>query len=47
MGINVLGPLGVDGDPHLSPRDRVILAALATSPGTADECRSARRRAVA
>src|SRR3954451_23029851 len=35
MGINVLGPLGVDGDPHLSPRDRVILAALATSPGTA------------
>jgi DNA-binding SARP family transcriptional activator/WD40 repeat protein len=33
MGINVLGPLGVDGDPHLSPRDRVILAALATRPG--------------
>src|SRR4051812_14967566 len=33
MGIGVLGPLQVDGDLHLGPRDRVVLAALALRPG--------------
>lgn len=32
--VNVLGPLSVDGDGELlAPRDRVVLAALATRPG--------------
>jgi DNA-binding SARP family transcriptional activator len=33
MGITVLGPLTVDGSGRLSPRDRVVLQALATHPG--------------
>ena len=34
MGIDVLGPLAVDGDVgSLSPRDRVVLAALTVRPG--------------
>lgn len=33
MGITVLGPLTVDGSGHLSPRDRVVLAALAARSG--------------
>ncbi|GCD92303.1 BTAD domain-containing putative transcriptional regulator [Nocardioides sp. LS1] len=44
MGITVLGPLTVDGQPRLSPRDRVVLAALATGgdrPVTADQLKDA------
>lgn len=40
MGIQVLGPLAVDGSGHLGPRDRVVLQALAVRQGrsvTADE----------
>ena len=40
MGINVLGPLTVDGSGRLGPHDRVVLQALATRPGqpvSADE----------
>lgn len=40
MGIQVLGPLAVDGSGRLGPRDRVILQALAVRQGrcvTADE----------
>ena len=40
MGINVLGPLTVDGPGRLGPHDRVVLQALATRPGqpvSADE----------
>lgn len=33
MGIDVLGPLGVDGGVRLTRRDRVVLAALALRPG--------------
>lgn len=33
MGINVLGPLTVDGPGRLGPHDRVVLQALATRPG--------------
>ncbi len=34
MGVNVLGPLSVEGDGDLlAPRDRVVLAALVTRPG--------------
>ena len=33
MGIAVLGPLTWDGSASLSPRDRVVLAVLATRPG--------------
>ena len=33
MGITVLGPLTVDGSGRLSPRDRVVLQALATRAG--------------
>ena len=34
MGVNVLGPLSVDGDgERLAPRDRVVLAALVMRPG--------------
>jgi len=33
VGITVLGPLTVDGSGHVSPRDRVVLAALAVRPG--------------
>ena len=40
MGINVLGPLTVDGPGRLGPHDRVVLQALATrlgQPVSADE----------
>ena len=40
MGIQVLGPLAVDGSERLGPRDRVVLQALAVRQGrsvTADE----------
>lgn len=40
MGIQVLGPLVVDGSGRLGPRDRVVLQALALRPGrsvTSDE----------
>ena len=40
MGIQVLGPLAVDGSGRLGPRDRVVLQALAVRQGrpvTADE----------
>ena len=40
MGIQVLGPLTVDGSGRLGPRDRVVLQALAVGQGrsvTADE----------
>jgi DNA-binding SARP family transcriptional activator/WD40 repeat protein/energy-coupling factor transporter ATP-binding protein EcfA2 len=33
MAIAVLGPLAVDGDARLGPRDRVVLAALVVNPG--------------
>ena len=33
MGIGVLGPVTWDGSARLSPRDRVVLAVLATRPG--------------
>ena len=33
MGVAVLGPLTWDGSARLSPRDRVVLAVLATRPG--------------
>jgi WD40 repeat protein/DNA-binding SARP family transcriptional activator len=32
MSVSVLGPVAVDGDESLAPRDRVVLAALAMSP---------------
>jgi DNA-binding SARP family transcriptional activator len=32
-GISVLGPLAVEGDASICPRDRVVLVALATHPG--------------
>ncbi|WP_167880425.1 BTAD domain-containing putative transcriptional regulator [Nocardioides guangzhouensis] len=35
MGIGVLGPLTVDGDGSLSPRDRVVLSALVVRGGSA------------
>ena len=33
MALSLLGPLQVDGDGRLSPRDRVVLSALAVHAG--------------